>query len=268
MGFLPRSLVLIPLLLLSGCFEYEESIWLERSGSARIVCDYALLSELVEPDKLAEARAEGVRHAQKLSRVEGVREASFRDEVRGELHHFVFDVRVGDRTIIAALLNQGELGLGDGSLELQPRPDGKIRYRRNFDGQSARRRGRDRAARLGLLKLATSRPAARATSRPSSRDEDPFAGRHFTFRVHAPRVLDGNLPGQVERSRVTWKLPLSEDQRGDVPPFLTANLSLAPANLEWWIAGAVLACLLFMVWLRNMWRRGLVRRAFQRAGLI
>lgn len=266
-ALLRRALLLLPLLLLGGCFEYTEDVYVQRDGGGRLTTDVGVWEVLLEPDQLAEMRAELQRAAADLGQREGVRKATFHDELRADMHHFVLDVEVAEFRRLSELAGGAGLALAtpfgagracdDATLRFEELEGGRLRYVRVLDPE-AEGLVRARAARVRAKLLAAAHPGDVQTAGAVD-PGDPLADKFVTFRLHAPEVDAANAPGAIEGRTVTWRFPLDPERAEHEPPArLEAELGLG-GHVWPWLLG--LGLLLFaLVWLRGFWQRGLLRR--------
>lgn len=251
-------LVLLPLVLLGGCFDYTEEVHVGRDGTGRYVSDMAWLRELLTEEDLAELRGTMKEAAAQLAQHPDVAKVEVSDRADGPKHHFVLDLTTRSWEKLPAVLGAQEW------LQLEKAEDGKlVRYVRVLDGDAgsaaltaladAGRRtpdvGRfDDVARNIVARVAARRGPKAARAAASDTDEVDF---HVTFSVHAPKVAKSN--GEVSSGRATWRWRL-EDMDDQAPPRLEADLDLSRLSL---VPAVVVALGLGagLLWLRKQWKR-------------
>jgi hypothetical protein len=214
-----RSLLPVALsLACAGCLELTQEVWVNSDGSGRMRLDIALPRELLEmaseadgANPLAETLQEYERLKADPSQVPNLRSVDKSEYVEGEFHHFVMELEVDDVTLLPETMSQLQKRTaisqepGDEADELASQHEMKLE-----------RIGRDR---MMFVQTLVDDSQAAGASGLDSEDMDAagkallasmFAGKHFTVRLHAPKVTSTN--GQVDEtaSTIEWRIPLTE----------------------------------------------------------
>jgi hypothetical protein len=236
-----RALALVPLLLLGGCFDYSEEVWVHRDGTGRLKLDVAFLSEMLEPDEKEALRASLQEAAEQLKAHPDVSTIAVSDFVEGPKHHFIFDVTAKRWEALPSIVQADWLTL--------EQLEGKqVRYVRALNEGSAAALA---LAGRGVPDLASADDRARdlatrvLSRRARVREEVDF---HATFKLHSPKIIDSN--GEVSGGDVTWRWRL-EEMEEKAPPRLEARLDLSRSYLLP-IAAAVGFGFAFL-WLKKKW---------------
>lgn len=212
----------IPLLILgiacSGCLELTQEVWVNGDGSGRMRLDIALPQGLLDmaaesegEDPLAENLAEYDRLKAHPEQIPNLRSVDHSQYVDGEFHHFVIELEVYDVTAL-------------------PQTMARLQERAAVDEQQADKaeeltsQHEMRLERIGHGRMLFVQTLVDDSGTPGSAGPDMqemdaagkaflasmFAGKHFTVRLHAPKVASSN--GTVDQTAGTaeWKIPLTE----------------------------------------------------------
>jgi len=214
-----RSLLLVALSVACvGCLELTQEVWVNSDGSGRMRLDIALPKELLEmasetdgDNPLAETLQEYERLKADPSQIPNLRSVDQSEYVEGEFHHFVMELEVGDVTLLAETMSQLQKRTaitdepGTGADELASQHEMKLerigRDRMMFvqtlvdDGQAG-----------GASGLDTEEMDAASKALLASM----FAGKHFTVRLHAPKVTYTNGKVDEAAGTIEWRIPLTE----------------------------------------------------------
>lgn len=238
-----RALALVSVLVLGGCFDYTEEVFVERDGTGRLRTDVAFLSELLGPDEVEGLRQSMQEAAEQLRQHPDVLKVAVSDRADGVKHHFVLDLTAKTYQALPGIVQADYLTLE----QLEGR---QVRFVRAMnDGAAARA--------LALVGRGTPNVAsaddrvrdlaARLMGRGRAREEVDF---HATFVLHAPKVVDAN--GEVSGGDVTWRYRLEELEE-KAPPRLEARVDLSRSLFV-----PIVVALGFGVgflWLKKKWDR-------------
>ncbi|MBI2299772.1 MAG: hypothetical protein HYU66_12670 [Armatimonadetes bacterium] len=238
--------LLLPLLL-TGCLEVNEEIWIGRGGRGRMSLDVtvdeaASVLELVgRKDPVADVRAKLEKAKQQLAQDRNVFNVEAREsgEAGQRRFHLAFEfrraVRLGDSTAGFLQLTTEPAGLG--KLKLRqvlavPKPEGAVEAGFRPAGE-----GLDE---LGPLGEVISKAVASGL----------LGGKSYTVRIHAPKVISSNGASLDGGRAAQWEYPIGELVTADSPVALECELAVPPSA---WIAlgpglvAAVLAVVLLLL---------------------
>lgn len=241
------SLLLLPLLLLTGCFDYAEDLWIHKDGSAELKLTYGYHEEIVE-DR-AELRAQLEEVARALEERDDVTHTEVEDWQDGEMQRAslllgVRNYRDLEAIFDAACARNAKAIPADGGAgktwEFTELEDGTLRVTRHFDTDGDGKAGSFPLTNKGLQPQ-------------NGEEENPFAGREVVFRFHAARVLDAEDEGQIDGDSVTWRFPLDQEDLV-MPPQLRAQVALN-SPFPWGLVLSGAFGLTAAVWLRKKWHR-------------
>lgn len=250
-----RCLVLLPLMLVGGCLDYTEEVFVGRDGTGRMRTEVAVLNEFMTEEDAAELRAGLEDAVRQLGQHPDVSKVQVADRREDHKHHFVLDVTTKTYEALPRVMN-AEDWLRFDALE------GKgLRYVRVLDEggsaaayASAGRRlpdvGRADDVAVSLIQKALPRFTQKKLGVTTQQDEDEL-DFHVTFRLHAPKVVKSN--GEAASGVATWRWRLEEFE-DSAPGRLEADLDLTgPSFLLPVVAAFSLGCV--FLWLRKKWRR-------------
>ena len=212
----------LSLLILSiacaGCLELTQEVWVNRDGSGRMRLDIALPQELLEMaaetdgvNPLAESMAEYERLKAHPEEISNLRSVDHSEYVEGEFHHFVIELEVDDVTALPETMAQ-----------LQKRTAANAEQAEKADELASQHEMRlERIGRDRMIFVQTLVDDSQATDASTSGTEEMdaagkaflasmFAGKHFTVRLHAPKVTATNGVMDETAGTTEWKIPLTE----------------------------------------------------------
>jgi hypothetical protein len=202
----------------AGCLELTQEVWVNGDGSGRMRLDIALPQGLLEMatqadggNPLAETMEEYERLQANPGQIPNLRSIDQSEYVEGEFHHFVIDLEVDDVTALPETMAQLQrrTTIGDEQAE-------KADELASQHEMKLQRLGRDR---MVFVQTLVDDSQAADVSGPDTEEMDAagkaflasmFAGKHFTVRLHAPKVTSTN--GNIDETATTieWKIPLTE----------------------------------------------------------
>ena len=213
-----RSLLLVALsVACAGCLELTQEVWVNSDGSGRMRLDIALPRELLEmasdadgANPLAETLEEYERLKADPSQVPNLRSVDKSEYVEGEFHHFVMELEVDDVTLLPETMSQLQKRTAVGEEQENKADELASQHEMKLE-----RIGRDRM--VFVQTLIDDSQAADASGLDTEEMDaaskallaSMFAGKHFTVRLHAPKVTSTN--GQVDKaaSTIEWRIPLT-----------------------------------------------------------
>jgi hypothetical protein len=239
--------LLLPALLLSGCFEYAEDVRVHADASAELRMEWGFDEEVVEdPEEFRESLEEIKRALEEHPEVTGVEVDDWADD---GMHRYSLLLRVTHYRHLEALFDAacdrglGQLVPADAShtktFEFEELDDGTLRVTRHLDP--------DGDGSAGGFSLQPGR------GDKEGEEENPFAGKAITFRFHAPQVLDAEDDGDLDGGTVEWRYPLDQEDV-QLPRRLRAHVALE-TEFSWGLLLSSLFGLGAMMWLRQKWHR-------------
>ncbi|MCW8141988.1 MAG: hypothetical protein KIT58_24035, partial [Planctomycetota bacterium] len=87
-----RAVALLPLVLLAGCLDYTEEVFVQRDGSGRMRTEVAVLAELLTDEDVADMRQGLEEAAAALRQDPDVTKVEVADRRQGLKHAFSLDV--------------------------------------------------------------------------------------------------------------------------------------------------------------------------------
>lgn len=202
----------------AGCLELTQEVWVNRDGSGRMRLDIALPQGLLEmaaesdgANPLAESMAEYERLKADPGQVPNLRSVDHSEYVEGEFHHFVIDLEVDDVTALPETMAQLQKRTALDEEQAEKADELASQHEMRLE-----RIGRNR---MVFVQTLVDDSQAADASTPGTEEMDAagkaflasmFAGKHFTVRLHAPKVTATN--GAVDQNARTteWRIPLTE----------------------------------------------------------
>lgn len=249
-----RCLVLLPLVLVGGCLDYTEEVFVGRDGSGRMRTEVAVLNEFLTEEDAAELRAGLEDAAKQLGQHPDVSRVQVADRREEHKHHFVLDVTTKSYEALPRVMNAQDW------LRFEALEGKGLRYVRVLDEgggsaaayASAGRRlpdvGRADDVARALVGRSFARRAERRGVAALDSDELDF---HVTFRLHAPKVVKSN--GEAASGVATWRWRLEEFE-DSAPGRLEADLDLSGPSFLLPVVAAFSVGFVFL-WLRRKWHR-------------
>ena len=217
--YVKRGLLLFLLsVVCSGCLELTQEVWVNSDGSGRMRLDIALPRGLLEmaaeadgSDPLAETLVEYERLKANPREIPNLRSVDKKEYVEGEFHHFVIELEVDDVTKLPETMARVQKRAAVGEEQAEKADELAAQHEMRLE-----RVGRDRMVFVQNL-VEDSRTGA--ASAPDMEELDAagkaflasmFAGKHFTVRLHAPKVTSANGVVDETAKTIEWKIPLTE----------------------------------------------------------
>jgi hypothetical protein len=278
MRILSAAALLCMIVLLAGCFEFQEEIWVNRDGSGRVAADLGISETLLamgalgggDPGaELRQSYADGKRRAEADPNVKSVK---LTENSAEGMHHFLVDVSLKKITELGGTLDalspNGD-AFGDSAPTREAPPfrlerlrNGDLEFRLSLD-MPDRRGGDESGADDEWARSGEEFGQAMALS--------VLSGRYFTVILHAPRFISTN--GEVDKSgkTCTWRISLADlmAHKG-TPSELAATIDMPNPLLPLIAAAATLAVIaalaLIGASLARMRRRTRALAALQQAG--
>lgn len=269
-----RNLIaLIPVVILSGCLEYNEDITVNSDKTGRIQMDIAVLADFFDKEQIEEIREELKEAQEEFRKHPQITHADFAVKLKSDMYHFMYDIGVKDYKFLEDLTadqlsSSGTLGfnsLDNSGIYFETLENGNIIFHRTL-GTDSQQVVRSRMTKLGLKSRVNSwmtKLRSKIKGKKSNED-DPFEGRFATYRFHGPKIIKASEPGQLSRRSVEWKFPIEFNgvsQKSD----LQAEFSLN--GTTWWMIAAALAVFASgLFWFKSFWARGGLRRLARGTG--
>ncbi|MDF1661634.1 MAG: hypothetical protein P1V97_07665, partial [Planctomycetota bacterium] len=208
MSLLRNCLALIPVLVLSGCLEYNEDITVNSDKTGRIQMDIAVLADFFEDDQIKEIKEELKQAQEELKKHPEITHVDFSVKLKKDMYHFMYDIGVKDYSFLSELTasninGAGALGfdsLNNSGVRFETLENGNIIFHRSLNA-NAQQVVRSRMTRLGLKTRVTSwlTKMRSKIKKAKSDEDDPFANRFATYRFHGPKIIQASEPGQMSR---------------------------------------------------------------------
>lgn len=255
------SLLLSSCLILSGCFEMSEEIWISTDGSGRIKEDFIISDALLglaqgrsQDDLIGRVRERYEEAKKDLEKNSFVKRVEFREYSEGGMHHFSLDVTVRQfqnlneiqKKIPPYIEDSGE----ESDFRIEKLPSGNISFRQKFGESPAEstEAEADTSERNPWLKFGEFMAKASIST--------AFGNRYFTVRLHAPKIVstNGNLDDRMQTAE--WKLALV-DLLSENPyeQELKAEMHPPGKGLLWIVAAILLVAVIGGITLVTMRRR-------------
>lgn len=224
--FLALTLLLTSCIILSGCFEFRQKVWINPDGSGRVLMDIGVQQA---GNRGAAGRKDGpskfereVQEArERLSKDPNIKSVRMSQETREGMLHTVFDIEVNDLTKLADSMRQTTLAAApDGKVEgaeqmvapvIEKQPNGDYDFRVSLDPRQKKRPAGNPQTERFAEQMA----------------EKMFAGRFWTTVLHAPKVVETNGQLNATSNLVEWKIPVAQ-LASDKAPYkeLTARVQM------------------------------------------
>ena len=202
----------------AGCLELTQEVWVNRDGSGRMRLDIALPQGLLEMtaeadggNPLAESLEEYERLKANPEQIPNLRSVDHSEYVEGEFHHFVIEIEVDDVTALPETMAQLQKRAAVGEEQAEKADQLASQHEMKLE-----RVGRDR---MVFVQTLVDDSQAADASTPDMEEMDAagkaflasmFAGKHFTVRLHAPKVTATNGVVDGTATTIEWKIPLTE----------------------------------------------------------
>lgn len=246
---LARLFTALAALVLGGCIEITQEVWINGDGSGRMTMDLGLSEQLLSmagsggEDPLAKFREQAKKTKAELQKDPNVSSVAITERKEGGDQHFVYDVQVKDvtrlRDVESRLSSSGPLGedgkvRDKGEFKIEKQPNGRLLFLMRL--QTPKQDGKG-----GKQADALARGMAAAM----------FGNRAVTIRLHAPKIADTNGTLDDQKTTVEWRIPLVDLISEKAGRELRAEVEM-PSGVPWlWIAlagGAIgIGCLLVTV---------------------
>ena len=230
-------------LLLTGCFDFTEEVWVHQDQTARIAWTWGFDERDLGPDQVEEFKQTFEEAARELAAGEGVTRAESRYALRDGLHQYTVDASLASYRHLesvassarGAMTRQGVALSGAGSAyRFEELEGGRMRWVRSLAPEGA--------------ELRKAGPMAQELAR--KRGGEPRQHR-VTFRFNAPRIDAAEHATASGRRSAEWSYAFDDDA---VPSALTADFRFAPA-VPWTLVLGGAAAMAGFVWLRRKWNR-------------
>lgn len=211
-------LLLVASVACAGCLELTQEVWVNGDGSGRMRLDISLPEGLLEMaadsdgvNPLAENLAEFERLKAHPEEIPNLRSVDQSEYVEGEFHHFVIELEVDDVTALSETMALVQKRTSVAEEQAAQADELASQHEMKLE-----RVGRDRMVFVQTL-VDDSRATVATDPEMEEMDEaskaflaSMFAGKHFTVRLHAPKVASSN--GTLDSTARTseWKIPLTE----------------------------------------------------------
>lgn len=235
MNLIRVLLLLIASVACAGCLELTQEVWVNSDGSGRMRLDIALPDGLLQMaadsdgvNPLAENLAEFERLKAHPEEIPNLRSVDHSEYVEGEFHHFVIELEVDDVTSLSETMAEVQKRTSVGDEQAEQADELASQHEMKLE-----RVGRDRMVFVQTL-VDEFRATVGSDAETEEMDEaskaflaSMFAGKHYTVRLHAPKVASSN--GTVDATARTseWKIPLTELMAREGLKELRAEIELA-----------------------------------------
>lgn len=196
------------LVLLTGCFDLLEEIWLETGGGARLKVEISVpkallaMGRLGGQDLLLSVREDAANVKAELEKDPDLTGFEYRTEEDGAIYKLIYEIATRDATKLAAVQQRTLAAVAQRASSESP-----VRYsiqRRFgvvghvFEGVVASERDSKSPAGDQAEEIAQAMAGAM------------LGGHAITLRLHAPAILSSNGEMDSDRTTAEWKIPLSK----------------------------------------------------------
>ena len=220
-------------LLLSGCYDLTEELWINSDGSGRMKFTIGLAENLVvmieSGGQSADFCENAIRDKGKLEANELITSLAISKKNEAGMLFCTIDIGVTDFRRFAKVRNiaiQGDYDKYEFPFVIQDLDEGRIRISQDFSNL-----GRDDPEQSDLAKI--SQQMAMAMMSPM------LAGKYITVTVHAPMIESSNGEISADNKTATWKKPLVDLFREPDQPHIFEMVMLINPGLidrikSWW----------------------------------
>lgn len=215
-------------LLLAGCMDFTEEVWISPDGSGRVNFDFGIAEELVALQQQSKGQTkEGDSQdivasfrmkKEKLERHPRVQKLAFNESSAGGMHHFLYTAEVKDLGAIADLAK----------IMLSQEPDPQGQTPTKADGSGVKSTGRIEKLPSGNVLFVQ----VWETAGDSQKQADPsksgpaqdqamqamlapmFRDKYMTLKLHGPAIVSANGKLSEDKTTVEWKVPILEFSSG------------------------------------------------------
>ncbi len=227
-------------MILSGCMNVREEVWINADNTARMAVDYGLSEEMMKSlEGFASTPAPGEPTPTPDPSMQNPAEESFKEfresayitdfktreyvDEKEKMRHFVAEFTVTDFKAFVEERNKRSASNKSNSSQvfykLEELDNGNMRYTQTFEAQ-------------------------KETS-PMQIPASVFSGMYYDLVVHVPKVVDSN--GKVESNTVTWHMEMGEliSNKQDIVCTVEYSKASGLLGLPWWVGvvAAVVCCL-------------------------
>lgn len=223
------------LVLCTSCIEVEQEIWIYRNGSGRIRVAFGTsktLHNLMNRKSKEDQIKTHKEHISLLKKNPNVSKAEITEYEKGDLWFYNVDVTVKDLRDAKQLRKDLETIFS--SKGKRPGRETTITVEKLNNGNY-----------LFLYAFSSKKEEATLYAKKVNK---LFAGKNFTFRLHAPHIVSSNGYRNKKENMVEWKFPMVDmlEQKGDFLPKLKAEIK-GPNILLWASLGIIVLGLLTFI---------------------
>lgn len=237
MATLRSGLVFLVAASSAGCLELTQEIWVNDDGSGRLLLDISVPEALMayaadseEGNPFATEWAQYDRVKAHPEEIPNLRSLDHSEYVEGEFHHFVIEIEVDDATqlpetlaAVQALGAEEEAGSEEtadiaspSDMRLEALGDGRMLFVQSLVSESS-------AAGDAVETDASSEDMEAANQAMMA---SMFAGKFFTVRLHAPRIMSANGSVDSDAQATEWKIPMADLMSERAPQELRAEFEI------------------------------------------
>ena len=224
---------LVTTLLLSGCYELTEELWINPDGSGRMKFTIGLAENLVAMmetgGKSADFCENAIRDKNKLEKNDLISSVSISKNIEAGMSFCTLDIGVKDFRqfrVVRDTAIEGDYDKYEFPFMIEDLGEGRVRISQDFSSL-----GRDDPEQSDIEKIG--QQMAMAMMSPM------LTGRYITVIVHAPKVESSNGDISTDGKTTIWKKPLIDlfrnpDQAHRFEMVLLKKVGLIDRIKSWW----------------------------------
>ena len=232
----PRLFItLLTILLLSGCYDFSEELWINADGSGRMKFTIGLAENLIAMIEGSRESADfcdkAIKDKTRLDNNVLITSFAITKSNEAGMHYCTIDIGVIDFRNFGEVRNnviEGDYDNYEFPFVIEELGEGRIRISQHFDNL-----GRDGPEQSEIEKVGQEMAMVMMTPM--------LAGKYITVTVHAPKIESSNGEISTDSKTVTWKKPLIDLVRSPEKPHkfemvMVKNVSLIDRIKSWWTA--------------------------------
>ena len=224
---------LITVLLLSGCYDFSEELWIKTDGSGRMKFTIGLAENLVSMieggRKSADFCDKAIKDKNKLENSVLITALTITKSNQAGMHYCTIDIDVIDFRNFGEVRNnviEGDYNNYEFPFVIEELDQGRISISQDFGNL-----GRDGPEQSEIEKVGQEMAMAMMTPM--------LAGKYITVTVHAPIIESSNGELSADNKTTTWKKPLVDlirnpQQSHKFEMILVKDVGLIDRIKSWW----------------------------------
>ena len=226
-------ITLFIILLLSGCYDFTEELWINANGSGRMKFTIGLaenLTALIDGGrKSADFCDKAIKDKNKLEKNALISALSITKSNQAGMHYCTIDIDVIDFRNFGEVRNnviEGNYNNYEFPFVIEELDEGRIRISQDFGNL-----GRDGPEQSEIEKVGQEMAMAMMTPM--------LAGKYITVTVHAPIIESSNGELSADNRTTVWKKPLVDlirypQQRHEFEMIMVKDVGLINRFKSWW----------------------------------